>query len=91
MEKSERVTIDEAKSLVTELGYPQVRLSEIGRNNWVFLSEYECVSIPKESSKMQYAVRVAAMKYLSKNGIPTTNLIDYGNYYTNYTRSSWHN
>lgn len=79
MEKSKRVTVDEARSIVKNIGYSQVELSEIGRNNWVFLSENECISIPKESSKIEYAVRVAAMKYLSENGIPTINLIDYGN------------
>ena len=78
MKNNKLVTIEEAKSLVSNLGYSNVELSNFGRNNWVFLSKDDCISIPKDNSKIQYSVRASAMKFLSQNEIPTTSLINYG-------------
>lgn len=77
MEKSKRISIEQAKSIVDKLGIQNYVYPETGRNNWVFLTTNLCLSIPKDCSKIQYATRAAAMQHLTKYGIPTTRLVNY--------------
>ncbi len=55
----------------------QIVKAPLGRNNWVFLTADRVISMPRDSSKTHYAVRVAIINFLQENGIPTTPVLDY--------------
>lgn len=67
-----------AQRLVQSVRPTPFVLLEEGRNNLVFVSDSECISVPRDPTKTTYGVRVAAMRYLLANDIPTTRLVEHG-------------
>ncbi|MEM4240290.1 MAG: aminoglycoside phosphotransferase family protein [Candidatus Woesearchaeota archaeon] len=66
------------------LGKKDITLAPFGRNNWVFLTEDLVLTIPKDPRVKSYGIRVAAMQFLSKNGIPTTEVVKYSSEKSEY-------
>ena len=59
------------------LGKDDIVRAQAGRNNWVFFSDDCVLTIPKDLRVKSYGIRVAAMQFLSENGIPTTKVVKY--------------
>jgi len=78
MAQSKRVINDTAEQVIQTLGINNYQFAPYGRNNWVFLTETECISIPRNPNKVSYSIRVAAIRHFKEHNIPTTPLIDHG-------------
>ena len=50
---------------------------ERGRNNWVFEHGSKILTIPGHERVKSYAIRVKATQFLSSNGIPVSEILDY--------------
>jgi aminoglycoside phosphotransferase (APT) family kinase protein len=78
MAQGERIAVADAWRIVRQLDLAPYELASVGRNNWVFLSAERCISIPRDMAQLRYEIRAAAMRFLARNDIPTTTILDRG-------------
>jgi aminoglycoside phosphotransferase (APT) family kinase protein len=73
----DKTSLEDARKLAKDILGDTFEQVEKGRNNWVFNVGNRILVIPRHERVKNYSVRVAAIKTLASNGIPTPIILDY--------------